>query len=79
MDCQMPKLDGFETTRMIREDDKYQKVKNIPIIALTANAMKSDKEKCLRSGMNGYLAKPVTIALLSASIIELLQASRSSN
>ena len=79
MDCQMPKLDGFETTRMIREDDKYQKVKNIPIIALTANAMKSDKEKCLRAGMNGYLAKPVTKALLSASIIELLQASRSSN
>lgn len=77
MDCQMPKLDGFETTRMIREDDKYQKVKNIPIIALTANAMKSDMEKCLRAGMNGYLAKPVTKALLSASIIELLQASRS--
>ena len=76
MDCQMPKLDGFETTRMIREDDKYHKVKNIPIIALTANAMKSDKEKCLRAGMNGYLAKPVTKALLSASIIELLQASQ---
>lgn len=78
MDCQMPKLDGFETTRMIRENDKYQKVKNIPIIALTANAMKSDKEKCLRAGMNGYLAKPVTKALLSASIIELLEASGAS-
>lgn len=79
MDCQMPKLDGFETTRMIREDAKYQKVKNIPIIALTANAMKSDKENCLRAGMNGYLAKPVTKALLSACIIEQLQSSRSSN
>ncbi len=76
MDCQMPKLDGFETTRMIREDDKYRKVKNIPIIALTANAMKSDKEKCLNAGMNGYLAKPVTKALLNSSIIKHLQASK---
>ncbi len=76
MDCQMPKLDGFETTRMIRHDEKYQKVKNIPIIALTANAMTSDKEKCLRAGMNGFLAKPVNKALLSASVIELLQVSK---
>jgi|GEM_PF-2070904 len=79
MDCQMPKLDGFETTRIIRQDDKYQKVKNIPIIALTANAMKSDKEKCFQAGMNGYLPKPVTKSLLSAGIIELLQVSKASH
>lgn len=79
MDCQMPKLDGFETTRLIRQDDKYQQVKNIPIIALTANAMASDKEKCFEAGMNGYLSKPVTKSILSDKIIELLQDSKDTN
>ncbi|PKI02014.1 PAS domain-containing hybrid sensor histidine kinase/response regulator [Glaciecola sp. 33A] len=79
MDCQMPKLDGFETTRLIRQDDKYQQVKNIPIIALTANAMVSDKEKCFEAGMNGYLSKPVTKSILSNKIIELLQDSKYTN
>jgi signal transduction histidine kinase/CheY-like chemotaxis protein len=76
MDCQMPKLDGFETTRIIRQDDKYKKIKNIPIIALTANAMASDKEKCLTAGMDEYLSKPVTKAVLSDKIIELLKDSK---
>lgn len=75
----MPKLDGFETTRLIRQHDKYQEVKNIPIIALTANAMVSDKEKCFDAGMNGYLSKPVTKSILSDKIIELLQGSKYTN
>jgi signal transduction histidine kinase/CheY-like chemotaxis protein len=76
MDCQMPKLDGFETTQIIRQHDKYKKVRNIPIIALTANAMVSDKEKCFDAGMDGYLSKPVAKAVLSDKIIEILKNSK---
>nr|WP_297347370.1 response regulator [uncultured Glaciecola sp.] len=73
MDCQMPKLDGFAATRVIRQHDKYKKVSKIPIIALTANAMVSDKEKCFDVGMDGYLSKPVTKEVLSDKILELLK------
>ncbi|ADI38345.1 putative transcriptional regulator [Waddlia chondrophila 2032/99] len=55
MDLQMPVMDGYETTRLIREDKTRQK---IPIIALTANHVKSDLDRCLESGMDGYLTKP---------------------
>ena len=54
MDCQMPMMDGFEATALIRKKDK-----KIPIVALTANTMKGDVEKCLAAGMNDYLPKPV--------------------
>lgn len=60
MDCQMPELDGLEATRQIRELEKQGLLKNkIPIIALTANAIKGDRERCLEAGMNEYLSKPV--------------------
>jgi signal transduction histidine kinase/CheY-like chemotaxis protein len=58
MDCQMPVMDGFEATRIIREREHREKSTPIPIVALTANAFSSDKEKCLAAGMNDFLSKP---------------------
>lgn len=61
MDCQMPTMDGFEATQAIRNGLAGNSYINIPIIALTANAMKGDKERCLAAGMNDYLTKPINI------------------
>ena len=58
MDCQMPLMNGYDTTRNIRENTQGKYNKAIPIIALTANAMKGDNVKCFEAGMNDYLAKP---------------------
>jgi len=57
-DIQMPHLDGFEATRMIRQDTNGKNALT-PIIALTANAMKGDKERCIATGMNDYISKPI--------------------
>jgi CheY-like chemotaxis protein len=58
MDCQMPIMDGFEATEKIRLDARF---KDLPIIAMTANAMEGDRERCLACGMNDHIAKPLDI------------------
>lgn len=59
MDCQMPIMDGYTATRKIQTMIKKQKIKGLPVIALTANAMKGDQQKCLNAGMSDYIAKPI--------------------
>ncbi|MFK8068341.1 MAG: response regulator [Gammaproteobacteria bacterium] len=67
MDCQMPEMDGFEATKQIRAWESQQKeIHRIPIIALTANAMEGDREKCLAAGMDDYMAKPFNLEQLGA-------------
>lgn len=72
MDCQMPIMDGYETSRKIRSAQNVDYDPNIPIIALTANAMKGDQEKCLAAGMNSYLAKPIKAEQLKEQLYKWL-------
>jgi PAS domain S-box-containing protein len=68
MDCLMPELDGYQTTKAIRNGRAGKQYKDVPIIAMTANAMKGDREKCLDSGMSDYLSKPLKLDLLTLTI-----------
>ncbi len=68
MDCQMPEMDGYQATRAIRSCKDGSINKDIPIIAMTANAMVGDKEACLDAGMDDYLTKPIDYKLLEQKI-----------
>ena len=70
----MPEMDGFEASRRIRDLEKERGVtQRTPIVAMTANAMKGDKERCYEAGMNGYVAKPVKRQTLFAEIARVLE------
>ena len=68
MDMQMPEMDGIEATRRIRDPQSAVKQHDIPIIAMTANALTGDRERCLEAGMNGYVTKPVFPAALAEAL-----------
>jgi len=72
MDIQMPEQDGYETTRIIRSQETGSK-KHLPIIAMTAHAVKGDREKCLAAGMDGYISKPIRTDKLMQEIETVLQ------
>jgi PAS domain S-box-containing protein len=83
MDCQMPEMDGFEATRAIRQreallaksdatSDERQSAYRLPIIAITANSMKGDRERCLEAGMDEYISKPVKPQDLANVLTSLL-------
>jgi CheY-like chemotaxis protein/HPt (histidine-containing phosphotransfer) domain-containing protein len=71
MDIQMPEMDGFEATAAIRAWERTTN-HHIPIVAMTAHAMRGDREKCLDAGMDAYMSKPMTAAVLYATIDQLL-------
>lgn len=69
MDCQMPVLDGYQTTKIIREEEQRANKKRCPIVAITANAMFGDKDRCLSAGMDDFLSKPFQ----SRQILEMIE------
>ncbi len=72
MDCQMPVMDGFEATRRIRDPQSSVLDHDIPVIAMTANAMRSDRARCIDSGMNSHVAKPIDTTTLRRSLEQWL-------
>jgi signal transduction histidine kinase/CheY-like chemotaxis protein len=74
MDCQMPEMDGFETTRLIRDPASRVLDHDVPIIAMTANAFPEDRARSIGSGMNDFLSKPVDPSMLAAMLTKWLGA-----
>ncbi|WP_143247637.1 ATP-binding protein [Agaribacterium haliotis] len=72
MDCQMPIMDGFSATKAIRAGQAGEHCKDIAIIAMTANALAGDKERCLEAGMNDYISKPISFELVEQKLEQWL-------
>ncbi|MEA3106118.1 MAG: two-component system, sensor histidine kinase and response regulator [Gammaproteobacteria bacterium] len=73
MDCQMPKLDGYEATRLLRRPESGARNPGVPVIAMTAHALSSDRERCLAAGMDGYVTKPIDPKRLLAVLQGVLE------
>ncbi len=76
MDIMMPVMDGYEAMRKMKENGVTA---DIPVIAVTARAMKGDREKCLRAGASDYISKPVNLAALLEKMERLISVSKNSN
>jgi len=76
MDLEMPEMDGIEATRYIRTQSQQQ---DVPIVAVTAQAMRGDRDRCLAAGMNGYLSKPVNPELLYSTLADVLRSRKKIN
>jgi CheY-like chemotaxis protein len=72
MDLQMPVMDGLAATEAIRQREG-ESGKHVPIVAMTANALAGDRERCLESGMDGYVSKPIRVNELLAAIAECVK------
>ncbi len=76
MDCQMPEMDGFQATAAIRAWEATGRVPRIPIVAMTAHAMPGDRERCLDSGMDDYISKPISLAGLETVLSKWMEIQR---
>jgi two-component system sensor histidine kinase/response regulator len=70
MDCQMPVMDGFEATGLIRKDPRFAA---LPILAMTANAMSGDRERCIAAGMNEHISKPISPDTLAVKLAQAMK------
>lgn len=71
MDMEMPEMDGITATQQLRAREAAQGTTHLPVIAMTANALQEDRERCFAAGMNGYIAKPVSLSALQAELHRL--------
>jgi CheY-like chemotaxis protein len=72
MDIQMPEMGGIEATQLMREQEQLRQLKRTPIIAVTANALKGDRERYFEAGMDGYVSKPLSMDSLKTEMARVL-------